>query len=66
MSGLLVTSCAKRGLIKPRLLHQLPPAPRMATKYWLLKAEPDSRIVKGKDVKVNYLASNSKRALTEE
>ncbi|EKM80002.1 hypothetical protein AGABI1DRAFT_127681 [Agaricus bisporus var. burnettii JB137-S8] len=23
----------------------------MATKYWLLKAEPDSRIVKGKDVK---------------
>ncbi|KAF9450144.1 DUF55-domain-containing protein [Macrolepiota fuliginosa MF-IS2] len=23
----------------------------MATKYWLLKAEPDSRVVKGKDVK---------------
>lgn len=22
------------------------------TKYWLLKAEPDTRIVKGKDVKV--------------
>jgi len=22
------------------------------TKYWLLKAEPDSRVVKGKDVKV--------------
>lgn len=28
----------------------------MSTKYWLLKAEPDSRVVKGKDVKVcsNY------------
>jgi len=24
----------------------------MAGKYWLLKAEPDSRITKGKDVKV--------------
>lgn len=24
----------------------------MSTKFWLLKAEPDSRIVKGKDVKV--------------
>ncbi len=24
-----------------------------STKYWLLKAEPDSRIVKGKDVKVS-------------
>ncbi|KAI0797192.1 PUA-like domain-containing protein [Abortiporus biennis] len=23
----------------------------MSTKYWLMKAEPDSRIVKGKDVK---------------
>lgn len=22
-------------------------------KYWLMKAEPDSRVVKGKDVKVN-------------
>ena len=24
----------------------------MSPKYWLMKAEPDSRIVKGKDVKV--------------
>ena len=24
----------------------------MAPKYWLMKAEPDSRVVKGKDVKV--------------
>ena len=24
----------------------------MSSKYWLLKAEPDSRVVKGKDVKV--------------
>ena len=24
----------------------------MSTKHWLMKAEPDSRIVKGKDVKV--------------
>lgn len=24
----------------------------MAKSYWLMKAEPDSRIVKGKDVKV--------------
>lgn len=26
----------------------------MSTKYWLMKAEPDSRVVKGKDVKVSY------------
>ena len=26
-----------------------------ATRYWLLKAEPDSRVVKGKDVKVSEL-----------
>lgn len=25
----------------------------MAVKHWLMKAEPDSRIVKGKDVKVS-------------
>ena len=24
----------------------------MSPKYWLLKAEPDTRVVKGKDVKV--------------
>ena len=29
-----------------------PPAHTMAQKHWLMKAEPDSRIVKGKDVKV--------------
>lgn len=23
-------------------------------KYWLMKAEPDSRVVKGKDVKVGW------------
>ena len=28
-----------------------PPRP-MSPKHWLMKAEPDSRIVKGKDVKV--------------
>jgi predicted RNA-binding protein with PUA-like domain len=27
-------------------------------KCWLLKAEPDSRVVKGKDVKVRLLISN--------
>ena len=29
----------------------------MAVKYWLMKAEPDSRIVKGKDVKVSQCES---------
>ena len=28
---------------------------RMSSNYWLMKAEPDSRIVKGKDVKVSVL-----------
>ena len=27
----------------------------MSSNYWLMKAEPDSRIVKGKDVKVSVL-----------
>jgi hypothetical protein len=31
-------------------------------KYWLLKAEPDSRVVKGKDVKVCLPTVNSKWA----
>lgn len=26
----------------------------MSPKYWLMKAEPDSRVVKGKDVKVGH------------
>ena len=33
-----------------------PPAHTMAQKHWLMKAEPDSRIVKGKDVKVRVSA----------
>ena len=27
----------------------------MSTRYWLLKAEPDSRLVKGRDVKVTHV-----------
>jgi len=27
----------------------------MSTRYWLLKAEPDSRLVKGRDVKVTHI-----------
>lgn len=32
---------------------------RTAMRYWLMKAEPDSRIVKGKDVKVQTGAAHS-------
>lgn len=31
-------------------------------RFWLMKAEPDSRIVKGKDVKVSYEKIDSPRA----
>jgi len=30
------------------------PESTLQNKYWLLKAEPDSRIIKGKDVKVSF------------
>jgi hypothetical protein len=52
MSGRPLVTCAEslaKRITNPRLL---PPVTLMTTKYWLLKAEPDSRIVKGKDVKV--------------
>lgn len=47
--------------------HQPPATTRMAvtstSKKWLLKAEPDSRVVKGKDVKVRYAVACCNRKL---
>jgi hypothetical protein len=63
MGGRSFVTCAKplaKRVTNPRLRRQLPPAmTQMAAKYWLLKAEPDSRIVKGKDVKVIVSCVNS-------
>ena len=52
--GLLSAVCATPApaFPAPTTFPLFPTTPAMSTKHWLMKAEPDSRIVKGKDVKV--------------
>lgn len=49
-------------MVQPVLFHRTPTTTafvlQMVFKYWLLKAEPDSRVVKGKDVKARFLKSS--------